>query len=140
MKGFRKHLLAITLATVSVHLGTLTAGSLRVCWGSEHRHAGVAEPNCAMHHHSPALSQEHGHHGRDSAHPPNDRQQIACNCANDAGSLYFTPNATVAALTSITPPTEVHVVTPEPAPSVTPLESTPLSPPPRSALSSRSLA
>src|SRR5688500_6944648 len=70
MNVLRRHLIAIALTTVSVHMGTLTAGALRVCWGHEHRHAGNAAPDCVMQHHSSAPAQVHGHHGHGSANPP----------------------------------------------------------------------
>jgi hypothetical protein len=53
MKGVRRYLIANALTTLSVHVGTLTGGALRVCWANEHRHAGAAAPECAMHHRQP---------------------------------------------------------------------------------------
>jgi hypothetical protein len=134
MTGLRRHLIAIALATISVHAGTLTAGALRVCWGNEHRHAGAAAQDCAMHHHA-SVPAPNGHHGHGSAHPSSERALIACNCTDDADSPYIAPNALVAVRVSLAAPIEVYTLSPEHGRSVSDIELTPLLPPPRSAFS-----
>src|SRR5688500_11990440 len=106
MSRFRRHVLALAVVTMSMQIAVVTLGSLRGCWGNEHRHVGAAAPDCAMHHHSSAPSQEHGHHGHGSANPPSERSQVACNCANDSGSPYVAPNAVVVVRISLPAPIE----------------------------------
>jgi hypothetical protein len=137
MNGLRRHLIAIALATMSVHVGTLVTGALRACWGSEHVHAGAAAPECAMHHSSPAVhghGHGHDHHGHGSTNPSGERSQIACNCSNDAGSPYVAANALVVARVSLPAPIEVHTPSHDRGRSVSDIDLVPLSPPPRSAL------
>jgi hypothetical protein len=135
MSGFRRHLSAIAVVTMSMQLAIVTLGSLRVCWGSEHRHAGAAAPECAMHHHSSAPAQEHGHHGQGSTNPPMEGAKVTCNCANDPGALYVGPSAVVVGRVSFAAPTAVDTVIRETGQSVPEIELTPLSPPPRTAFS-----
>lgn len=85
---------AIALITLMLHAGVVTLGCLRVCWGTEHRHAGGAAEDCPMHHHGPVQSrQDNNHHAHNNAVvPPNDEgQQLVCGCSSDPTSPYVGP-------------------------------------------------
>ena len=130
MRGIRVHVLAIALATMSVQIGTLAAGALRVCWGAEHRHAGPAALDCAMHHGSVPAG-HHDHHGRHSPAHEAPTSQITCNCANDPGAPYVSPTAVVAHRVSLSVTLVVHPFRLENDLRIPRIDRTPLSPPPR---------
>ena len=135
MTAVRRHLIAIALTTASMHIASLTVGAFRVCWGTEHRHAGTAAPECSMHHQPSAPAQDHGHHGHHAAAAPKDDAKVACNCANDPGSLFVSPSAVVLDRVSLTPPTETHVVSAASPNGVPETDLSPGSPPPRTSFS-----
>jgi hypothetical protein len=135
MIGLRTRLRAIAFVVVSVVTATVTLGALRTCWGTEHRHAGVAEPACAMHHGAPPPGEGHGHHGHAPDHSSKDGQQITCNCAADADAPLVTPHAIVATRATALALSEGTRVTAETSPRLPDSDITPLSPPPRSLVS-----
>ena len=98
MNRLRSHLVGIAVATLAIHAAGVAVGALRVCWGSEHTHAGVAAADCPMHHDAPAQDTHYGHHAHgDAAAPANDDgQQLACGCSSDPGSPYVGPAGIVA--------------------------------------------
>jgi hypothetical protein len=102
---------------MGVHVGTLTAGALPVCWGAEHRHAGGAAPGnarCTTVPHLPSTTRASaGHHGRQGQHsPPHEAptSQLTCNCANDSGALYVSLMAVVVHGVSLSVTLVVHPV------------------------------
>ena len=130
MNCLRRHLLAIAVATMSVHAATLTAGALRTCWGTQHRHGGSAAPDCAMHHGSGAVDAHTLGHGH--AHHPGDGAQVACKCDNNAGALFVAPDAIVGTTSALAIPAEAHTLTRVLVERLSALAFPPLSPPPRS--------
>src|SRR5688500_9934252 len=121
----RPRLRAIAFVMVSLVTATVTLGALRPCWGTEHRHAGVADPACVMHHGAPAPVEGHGHEGHVPQHSSNEGPQLRCNCANDADAPLVMGNAIVAARASAAVPSESHQVTAEIAPRLVASDVTP---------------
>jgi hypothetical protein len=137
MSRVRRYLLVFALATVAGQAGALVLGALRACLPGTHVHAGVAEPDCPMHHHAgpPADAGRHGHHGH-AAPPSNDgRAHLACNCSNDAAAPYVAPNALTVARASFLPPVPVRALLRAGAAAAVESDLTPTSPPPRSRFS-----
>jgi hypothetical protein len=121
---------------VSVVTATVTVGALRTCWGTEHRHAGVTEPACAMHHGARAPVEGHGHHGHGPDHTSTpDSQRITCNCSNDAGEPLVVPHAIVVERTPHLVLAEGDLLASPVSPRLPDFDHTPLSPPPRSTFS-----
>ena len=131
----RPWLQAIAFVMVSVVTATVTVGALRPCWGTEHRHAGIAEPACAMHHGAPPPVKGHGHHGHGPEHSSGDGQQITCDCGNDADAPLVISSAIVATRESDFAPSDGNRVIAETSPRLPHSDVTPLSPPPRSSFS-----
>src|SRR5687767_4609652 len=68
MRRLRRDLFAVTLITLLVHAGVVTFGSLRGCWGTEHRHSGVDARDCSMHHQVGPEASPEPHHVPDAHH------------------------------------------------------------------------
>jgi hypothetical protein len=120
---------------VAVVTATVTLGALRTCWGTEHRHAGVADPACAMHHGAPPPVDGHGHHGHAPEPSSKDGQQITCNCATDTSAPLLMPSAVLVMRASAPAPAEGHRVPAGLSPRLPDTDVPPLAPPPRSSLS-----
>ena len=140
MARARTHLVAMTLMTLSVYAGSVTLGALRACAGREHTHAGVADPDCPMHHHeAPASSHAPGAHDRHHGHsatpsPDPGGARVTCDCSSDPSSPYAGPNALVAVKAALWPAAETSVAAAGGTGAPIEFPSVPTPPPPRTRL------
>lgn len=127
-------LFVVGVATLAVHAAVVTLGTLRVCWGVEHTHAGAAARDCPMHHHavSQATQPAHHDHGTSVSEAKKDPGRITCGCSNDPTSIYLGATALVPALVTMVPSMPIVMLARESDPSLAELWFPSLSPPPRS--------
>jgi hypothetical protein len=138
MRRLRLHLIAVTIMTLTLHAGAVTFGALRVCWGGEHRHAGVRVDDCAMHHQATTPGAQHAHQHHEHAGPlqPQDEgERIACRCSNDTSSPYVGQAATVTMAVAFSHGNEASLLKGRSAASPADIRFPPLLPPPRSTFS-----
>lgn len=140
MRDRRPRLFTLAVITLTLHVGVVTLGALRVCWGTEHRHVGAAVEDCAMHHRAGSASGRHAHHGHGSPVTPtdDDGERVSCRCSDDGGSPYVGPAGIVGPVLSLSyvPLPSLPIV--QAKQIAADLRLPPLAPPPRSTFSSRS--
>jgi hypothetical protein len=134
MRQLRRGMFAIALITLMLHAGVVTLGCLRVCWGTEHRHASGAAEDCPMHHHAPVQSTQHDHHGHGNAAAPPDNEgpQLVCGCSSDPTSPYVGPAGILAPTVSLSYSASLLVASSHRYDSPDHFRFPPLAPPPRS--------
>src|SRR5688572_16867702 len=100
----RRHLLAATWVILCAQTLAFALGTAQVCWEGEHTHAGVAAPECAMHHHTGSdASSTHHHAGANAQLMPHhshghtsasggavdDSPRMTCTCSDDVTAMFL---------------------------------------------------
>lgn len=131
----RRYVAAVACALVSVQLLGVALQAARFCVHREHTHAGVAAPDCPMHHHGPAQLRDSGHRahhaGRHSGGDDEGRPRMSCHCPSDVAAMSAGPMAIVLVALSYSPSLERGAREGVTRPSIVELRSSPPSPPPR---------
>lgn len=140
MGRLRRHLLTIAVTTLAIHMAAVASGALRVCWGSQHTHAGAASEDCPMHHQPRAQTthQDQHAHGNTAAPADDAGQQLTCGCSSDPSLPYVAPVGILAPTIALSYSTRPVLISMDPAESPDDARLPPLAPPPRSTSSARS--
>ena len=92
MVAFRRQVVVIARATLSMQALVLALGTAQVCLDREHTHGGVAVPDCPMHHQAPNTPGDagHAHHGHPTTTDATNggSPQITCRCPTDVLSTF----------------------------------------------------
>jgi hypothetical protein len=133
MTAIRRHVFALALATMTLQVAAVAGGSLRVCLGTAHTHAGVAAPDGSMHHQTGSQEAQHVHHGHAA---PSDvagdsGQRLTCRCSNDVTAINLGPAAILRVAARWSPFVAAVMLAVPSDPSIADIHFSPPSPPPR---------
>jgi len=136
-RGWRSYAIVATL--VFIQVGVSALGTIGMCMDRPHTHGGVPAPDCLMHNSQPMpTAPGSAHHSHDQQHnhgAPADGARLACSCSADLLAFLTADIAVLPADISIGLPNLTALLSSERTPSMPDVRPTPLSPPPRAALS-----
>ena len=132
LAALRRHLLITTWVIVSTQSLVVALGTAQVCVDRQHTHAGLAAPDCAMHHqHAGGSASGHAHHGHNGASPQSTDVQISCRCSIDVPATLLGESGIVESPVVASPSLHVVLLARPPAESFPEHVNPPSSPPPR---------
>ena len=137
MDRVRARISRIAAAAIVLQMAVITLSMVRV----EHTHAGIAAPDCPMHHEAtepqPAAHAPH-HHGNTGSQTPSTDERLSCSCAGDLTAIHYGPHAIAPSPALVLPPAPATLVVSAGELRPASLLLPPDSPPPRVSLSSLS--
>jgi len=132
LAALRRRLLVTSWVVVSTQSLVVALGTAQMCADPEHTHAGVAAPDCAMHHqHGPAPVLGDPHHGHTGPSQADTDIRIGCRCSTDMPPTFLGENGMIERPLVTSPSMQVLLLS---LPSVEPSPDhvvPPSSPPPR---------
>ena len=132
LAALRRHLLMTTWVIVGTQSLVVALGTAQVCVDRQHTHAGLAAPDCAMHHeHGGRSASGHAHYGHNAASPQSTDVQISCRCSTDVPATLLGESGIVESPVVASVSLHVVLLARPPAESFPAHVNPPSSPPPR---------